>query len=174
MKKIVMYLGVIAFFVACGDSDTEDFDPTRIDIVTGMQLVDAQATAIELWGNPNTPFVRRAVVFPKPATDVIRVQTSTSIKNIWLVAGFPTRRFFDTNFQEVFAQSSYDVGEVALSAIRALENLDQTDITLNLEGLSQGYYRMFVQFQDDSITWDNFYVGVSTSGNLEDINFWND
>lgn len=174
MKRIVMCLCVIALLAACGDSDDEDFDPTRVDIVTGMQLSDAQAANIELWGNPNIPTVRRAVVFPKPATDVIRVVTSSSIKNIWLVSGFPTRRFFDTNFQEVFAQNSYDVSEVAASSIRALENLDQTEIVINLDGLSQGYYRIFVQFQDDSLTWDNFYVGVNTGGNLDDINFWND
>ncbi len=174
MKKIVMYVLIIASFSTCGDSDGEDFDPTRIDIVTGMQLTGTQGSAIEEWGNPNLPNVARATVFPKPATDVIRVQTSSVIKNIWLISGFPTRRFADTNFQEVFAQNTYDVQEVATTSVRAFENLNQTDITINLDGLSQGYYRMFIQFQDDSFTWDNFYVGASNAINFDDINFWND
>ena len=174
MKKIITFVCIIALLAACGDSDEEDFDPTRIDIVTGMQLVDTQGAAIEQWGNPNLPNVARAAVFPKPATDVIRVETSSSIKTIWLVSGSPTRRFVDTNFQEVFAQNSYDVSEIETNSVRAFENLDQTDIALNLDGLSQGYYRIFIQFQDDSLTWDNFYIGASTSANLDDINFWND
>lgn len=169
-----MYLCFITLFAGCGDSDEEDFDPTRIDIVTGMQVVDAQGTSIEQWGNPNLPNTIRATVFPKPATGTIRVITSSSMKNIWLVSGFPTKRFVDTNFQQLFAQNPYNVGEIQTNSTRAFENLDQTNITINLDGLSQGYYRMFIQFQDDTFTWDNFYVGVSSSTNFDDINFWND
>ena len=173
MRKIVMYLWIIVLFFACGDSDGEDFDPIRIDIVTGMQLTDTQGSAIEAWGNPNVPNVTRVTVFPKPAAGSIRVQTSVSIKNIWLVSGVPTRRFEDTNFQEVFAQNSYDIEQIGTTSIQSLVSLDVTDITLNLDGLSQGYYRIFVQFQDNSLTWDNFYLGASNTINLDDINFWN-
>lgn len=169
-----MFLCIIALLAACGDADEEDFDPTRIDIVTGMQVVNTQGAAVEQWGNPNLPNVARATVFPKPATDVIRVETTSSIKHIWVISGFPTKRFVDTNFQQVFAQNSYDVEEVSANATRTLENLNQTIVDVNLDGLSQGYYRMFIQFQDDSLTWDNFYVAGSGSVNFDDINFWND
>lgn len=172
MKKIVTNILIITLLVACGDSDSEDFDPTRIDIVTGMLLTTPQGTISELWGNPNLPTNPRSNIFPKPATGTIRVITNSQIKNIWLISGFPSRRFVNTDFQEVFAENPYQVGEIEANSIRSLANLNATDINLNLDGLSEGYYRIFIQFQDDSLTWDNFYVDTSGSVNLTDINFW--
>lgn len=173
MKKILTYVLLITLLMACGDRDEEDFDPTRIDIVTGMLVATPQGIVTELWGNPNLPANPRSNVFPKPASGTVRVLTNSPIKNIWLISGFPSRRFVNTDFQQVFAQDPYDVGAIETSAIRSFENLGATDININLEGLNDGYYRLFIQFQDDTLTWDNFYVDRSGSVNLDDINFWN-
>lgn len=173
MKKIAAYLFVFALFIACGDSDSEDFDPTRVDLVTGMFLTTPEGVITEEWGNPNLPSNPRVTVFPNPASGMVRVVTSDPIQNVWFVSGFPSRRFFDTNFEQVFAQNPYEVASIESSSVRSFENINGTNISLNLEGLGQGYYRLFIQFQDNSLTWDNFYIDTGSPVNLNDINFWN-
>lgn len=172
MKKIITYVFLFLIIVGCGDNDSEDFDPTRVDLVTGMFVVSQQGDITEEWGNPNLPTNLRSTISPNPASGDIRVTTDQPIQNVWLVSGFPSRRFFDTNFEEVFVQNPYEITSVESSAIRSFDTFSGPDITLNLEGLGQGYYRMFIQLQDNTLTWHNFYIDTGAPTDLNDINFW--
>ena len=172
MKKWIVVLVMATLFISCGDEDEEDFDPTRLDIVTGLRLRDNLGQVIATWGNPNVSSNTAMAVFPIPANDVIRVQTGSAIQNIWVVSGFPSRRFFDTDFAQVYAENPFQENAVRAAAIRSFDNVGSTNIVLNLSDVSQGYYRLYVQLQNGSILIDNIYVDQSGNPDLTGINFW--
>lgn len=172
MKKLILMVIVLTLFISCGDNDEEDFDPTRLDIVTGLNLKNDAGQPIVSWGNPNVTLTTSVVLFPNPAIDILRVQASTGIINIWIVNGFPSRRFFDTNFSQVFADNPFQQGEIEASASRTFDNLNGNNLTLNVSDISQGYYRLFVQLQNGSIISDNIYIDRSGNPDLTGINFW--
>ena len=90
-----------------------------------------------------------------------------------MVRGVPSRRFTDTDFVQVFAENSFQEQEVEAISFRTFDNLNASSIALNLSDISQGYYRVYVQLQDNSIISDNIYVERTNGVNLDDINFWN-
>ena len=173
MKKIFVLVIIFMLFISCGDNDSEDFDPTRLDIVTGMNLTNTLGQIEAVWGNPNVSVNTSVVVFPKPAFGSMRIEATTSIKNIWMVRGVPSRRFTDTDFVQVFAENPFQQQEVEAISFRTFDNLNASSIALNLSDISQGYYRVYVQLQDNSIISDNIYVERTNGVNLDDINFWN-
>lgn len=173
MKKILALMVIFTLLISCGDDDSEDFDPTRLDIVTGMNLTNDLGQIEAVWGNPNVSVTSSVAVFPKPAFGTIRIEATTSIKNIWIVRGVPSRRFTDTNFVQVFAENPFQQNEVEAISFKTFDNLNTNNIVLNISDISQGYYRIFVQLQDDSIISDNIYVEGTNGVNLDDINFWN-
>ncbi len=172
MKKWMLFVFVLTIFMSCGDSDDEDFDPTRLDIVTGMNLKNDLGQAVEVWGNPNVSSTSSVIVFPNPAIETLRVQANTGIQNIWIVNGFPSRRFFDTNFAQVFADNPFQQVEIEAVASRTFDNLNGNTITLNVSDIAQGYYRLFVQLQNGTIILDNIYIDQSGNPDVTGINFW--
>jgi hypothetical protein len=172
MKKNIVWLFIFALLVSCGDDNSEDFDPTRIEIVTGMNIVTPEGITTEQWGNPNIPTNPNFNIFPKPAFETIRVITPSAIQQIWLVRGVPTQLLSETDFDQVFATTPYQVEDVQANAFRTFEAAGSADVVLQLTGITQGYYRLFIQLQNGSLVWDNIYVQGSSDVNLNDINFW--
>jgi hypothetical protein len=172
MKKNVVWLFVLALLISCGDNNREDFDPTRLEIVTGMNVVSPDGITIEQWGNPNIPTNPNYNIFPKPAFESIRVITPSAIQQIWLVSGVPTQLLFDADFDLVFAQTPYQLEDVEANAFQTFEISGATDVNLSLEGITQGYYRIFIQLENGTLIWDNIYVQGSDTVDLNAINFW--
>jgi len=172
MKKYIVWFWVLMLCISCGDDNSEDFDPTRLEIVTGMNLVTQEGITIEQWGNPNIPTNPNYNIFPKPAFETIRVITPSAIQQIWLVRGVPTQLLSETDFDQVFIQSPYQVADVEANAFRSFEAAGSTDINLSLDGITQGYYRMFILLANGSLLWDNIYVQGSNTVDLDEINFW--
>ena len=172
MIKRLLFAVVIALVVSCGDDDSEDFDPTRLDIVTGMTLTNSQGQTIESWGNPNTNANGSISIFPKPAFESIRIVANSTIRNVWMVQGVPSRRFFDTNFQQVFSENPFQQSEVEAIAFRTFDNVNGNNVNLNLSDIRQGYYRVFVQLENNTIVSDNIYLQGSSTVDLNAINFW--
>jgi hypothetical protein len=172
MKKVIIGLLMAVVFIACGDNDEEDFDPTRLDIVTGINVTNSSGQIVQVLGNPNVSSNGSISIFPKPAFETIRIVANSSIRNIWMVRGTPSRAFFDTNFQQVFADNPFQQSEVEASSFRAFENLNGNNIDLNLADINQGYYRVFVQLENNTIVSDNIYLQGSSTVDINDINFW--
>ena len=172
MKKWITLLFVLTLFIGCGDNDEEDFDPTRLDIVTGLNLKDNFGQAAGRWGNPNVTVPTSVVAYPNPVRDALTVRATTGIQNIWIVNGLPSRNFPDTNFTQVFADNPFQQSSIEAVASRSFDNLNGNNIAINLEGISQGYYRLYVQLQNGSIISDNIYITQTGNPDLEGINFW--
>lgn len=172
MKKNIIWLLALTLFISCGDDNSEDFDPTRLEIVTGMNVITPEGITTEQWGNPNIPTNPNYNIFPKPAFESIRVITPNAIEQIWLVRGVPTQLLSETDFDQVFEQSPYQLADVEANAFRTFEPAGATDVNLSLDGITQGYYRIFIQLQNGSLIWDNIYVQGSSTIDLNEINFW--
>lgn len=171
MKKWMLCLVVLMLCVSCGDSDSEDFDPTRLDIVTGMNVVSSQGNPIEQWGNPNVATNINYNIFPKPAFETITITTSNTIEQVWLVRGEPTQNFPDTNFSQVLSENPYRLEDIEANAFRSFD-ASSSNVTLLLSDITPGYYRLFIQLQNGSLIWDNIYVQATSTVNFNDINFW--
>jgi hypothetical protein len=172
MKKWMFGMMMLIVFVSCGDNNREDFDPRRIEIVTGMNLTDANGIPVEQWGNPNVPSNVNFSIFPKPAFESIRIRTNSAMQRIWLIRGVPTQLLFDTDFDQVFAETPYQFADVEAYAFRTIETPSTTEVDVSLTDITQGYYRVFIELANGSIIWDNIYVQGSNTVDFIDINFW--
>lgn len=171
MKKWTLWLMVLTLCVSCGDSDSEDFDPTRLEIVTGMNVVSAQGNPVEQWGNPNVTTNISFSVFPKPAFESVQIIANTMIQRAWLVSGEPTQNFPDTDFNQVISENPYRVEDIEARASNIYES-SSSNMTILLSDITPGYYRLFIQLQNGSLIADNIYVQATSTVNFNDINFW--
>lgn len=172
MKKGIVLILLLATLISCDKDNDSTLDPMQVTLVTGINLSNSFAQPLGILGNPNVKS-GTVVVYPKPTNDLLNVASIASIKNIWLLRGNVATGYENTNFSSVFSENDYDLTEIQNAAVRDFSNLSGTDIVLNVSDMGEGYYRIFVQLNDDSLVWDNIYIGNSVMGNFENINFWN-
>ncbi len=170
LKQFIYLFSVLAialFGYNCGD--TEDPEPTNenpelaINLVTGINMTDEQGAPVGNVGNPNV-YPGNLMLFPKPCKDVISVFDMSNFKNIWVTKGNKNQSFADIEYDRLLANTDYPTDSILLvtELIFELENQDVSQVNLNLENLSTGYYRVFVEMKSGDLFYDNIYVDKET------------
>ncbi len=178
-----IYVFVLLFCFACGDDDnvTPNTDPdstalfSDIDIVTGLQLRDENASLIGTVGNPNIKN-EDSSIYPNPANSVVTISSPiNTIETVWILPGNQTTDFGDVDFQSKVGAIMYDQTQLDESQVGTF-GLNGPQINLNLQDFDNGYYRIFYHMTDGELRWDNFYLNKDLSGSeLSDKVFedWN-
>ena len=173
MKRVIAIFLVAICFCSC-NSESNFSNPTEIDLVTGMYLVDNVANSVGKVGNPNVLQSNVSVtLYPNPSLDILNVISGSSIKNIWIIKGIPTSNFNNTDFNSVLKPNLYSNFEIKNKSIFDVENINgKNSIQIDLASFEKGYYRVFVELEDGLISWDNIYFRASQF-EIDEINYWN-
>lgn len=163
----------ISLFISCSDDDKIEnslTSQTNINLVTGLDIrQDEFSEAIRL-GNPNT-FIDQTLVYPNPSVDFLSIQTFNGavISSVWIVNGQEEKIFQDLNFESVLNSDLYAIQEIENQATLQFLDNESSNLLVNLENLSDGYYRIFIEV-NETIEWHNIYKGAVDITNF--INSW--
>ena len=172
MKRVYIIIGIILLSVSCSSDDSKPSNEKDLELFTGMIARTSERGLSILMGNPNI-LVDQTLMFPNPAISsiVIREYSNAEITNVWFVKVNPQKKYQTVDFNSILNSKLYTDSEIESKADLSLNNLNGTDLSINLENLSFGYYRVFLKV-GDKIQWNNIYIG--NDKNIEDlIAFWN-
>ena len=161
--RILLLFFSLFLFIQCNNEDPFIPPPPElsfkdIDVVTGITFRDAQGQLVGQWRNPND-FTGPTVVFPNPVNDVASIlSVDLNVKKIWVV----NAQCLNTDeqnplFLEV-ASLEYSVEELNTNSIKALDIDPVFNLDLNLSDLRPGFYRIFIQLENDDLHWNNVFV----------------
>ena len=182
MYKLLKVFCISVLFISCSsddDASSTQNDPTAINLVTGINArQDNLSSALKL-GNPNVRMPLNIsstsiIAFPNPVVNFLSIeifQTNEIITDVWLVRAEANKIFENTDFNEVFDANTYTVNQVSQASIQSFNDLSNTNILLNLEGLETGYFRVFIK-TDQNLYWDNIYLDISGVDINELFDFW--
>jgi|TARA_B110000090_G_scaffold207834_1_gene260126 hypothetical protein len=173
MKKITTLILILLIF-NCNSNESNLTDENELNLVTGLNLIDSSGNSNGKFGNPNILTNNRIVVFPIPAKNVIYIQSNENINAVWIIPANAEKIYQQTDFDNIFNTKTYNENEIKpMAEIESLD-LNIRSISLNLENLKPGYYRIFMKIEN-SLYWENIYVPDGTEGfGLESLrNFWN-
>ncbi|ULC58341.1 hypothetical protein MBM09_10450 [Flaviramulus sp. BrNp1-15] len=174
--KLNLILGIIVLFlVSCqsgDDSTTNKSGETDLKLITGMEARASEFGSSILLGNPNV-FSSHILMYPNPAIGFLNIKGSvdTVITDVWLVEGNPQKTFQSVDFSKVLNSNLYKETELLSNSTLNFSELSGSNINLNLENVSFGYYKIFIKANDE-ILWGNIYIGNDID--IDDlISFWN-
>ncbi len=173
MKTKLSSIILIALLLSCsnGDDSSED-SKTDISLVTGIFARASEFGPAFQLGNPNVKN-DQIVMYPNPPVNNLAV-TSLShlpITKLWFIKGNAEKKYQSVDFVEVLSSQMYSDAEILSNSELTLTDINETNITVNLEGLSFGYYKLFLMVNDE-ILWNNIYIGNDKSiTELDD--YWN-
>ncbi|WP_298553943.1 hypothetical protein [uncultured Algibacter sp.] len=176
MKFKIKILFVLVLVVSCKSDDdatstTSNNESTRIDLVTGMYARASEFGPSIVLGNPNI-LDDKIFVYPNPAIGSVVVRSNAeAFSDVWLVKANPLKKFQDEDFSKIFNTSLYSFSEISSQAELSFLDIAGTNLSINLENLSSGYYKVFARINDE-IFWTNIYVGNDKDIDTL-INFWN-
>lgn len=196
MKKISVLIMLCITFSCKKErvvEQEETINPEAINIITGIKIVNDLSREMGYFGNPNvllqnnskisSRYITDDVVeepnqnndlmsfYPNPSrTNIFNIRSSESrIKSIWILKGKINKSFFEVNFNELLHNTLYTVEEIQEKSVFSLKDLNDNSTKVKLSGLEKGFYRVFVQLQDGTITWNNIFVGFSGDYNELDV-----
>lgn len=168
----------LLLFVGCKreENEPEPAEPTDLNIVTGIYLVNEICDPVGSYGNPNTwrPLpneVGYSAACPNPATNklTLPLETSSPVK-VWFIPAEQNFDFADINFPNILADQTYDQEDLTLAAV-INQRFDSVDgsLVIDVSTLTPGFYRMFTQVeQEDFLAWQNIYISAP-GGSWEDL-----
>ena len=174
MKKLMMVFFFISLFMSCSNDDKIEnslTSQTNINLVTGIDLRQDEFSETIRLGNPNT-FIDQTLVYPNPPVDFLSIQTfnGADISSVWIVNGQKEKIYQDLNFDSVLNSDLYTIQELENQATLQFLDNASSNLLVNLENLSDGYYRIFIEV-NENIEWHNIYKGGVDITNF--INSWN-
>ncbi|MEO9510691.1 MAG: hypothetical protein ABJN84_03600 [Flavobacteriaceae bacterium] len=174
MKRFLFFFLVL---ISC-DSGSENSnnlssDETKIDLVTGIILKQSISGPSILLGNPNT-FDDNLLIFPNPPIDAIFVEQTENlpISEIWIVPAVEEKLFQSVDFSTILNSELYTDVMLDSSSQIKIDNLQSSNITIDLSNLSTGYYRLFVKVEG-GLFWSNIYLNRDGIAIEELTDFWN-
>jgi len=175
MRKSISLVLIIALLTACSGNSNNPEEAGKLNIITGINLVDGNGIIRGVYGNPNvlrTESEKNAknrnddepisvsdiissvfTVYPTIVEDVFSIGTSKKVKKLWIIKGVPTRDFQNIDFESTLSNGMYTSKEISDNA---LENIDlQTSGTpvINVSGYAKGFYRVFIETEEGEIYW---------------------
>ncbi|GJM17787.1 MAG: hypothetical protein DHS20C13_31140 [Thermodesulfobacteriota bacterium] len=167
ITRFIAALLLIITYTACEDDDV--MEPTLpsyidIDVVTGLDLYDFNGAPIGRWKFPNNKPGDNHI-FPNPCTDAVFVLSQQNIQKLWLV---PASCFSDSttmNIPELSGNLSFSISDIEDNQIKSFEIMGATgnNIALDLSDVAPGFYRLFIQLEDEEIYWENIYTDNSVN-----------
>lgn len=160
MKNLFRLVLVVAIFSSCGGKESYE----ELSAVTGMYLFDANGAAIGQWHVPNDNR-RDYVAYPNPSDGVVNFivpdRNGAQPKAMWVVPGECVAN--DDN-DILSADIKFSVEEIQDAAVVLDLRLDSmtTNMTIGLGGLAEGFYKVFVQDENDGIYWQNIFISPGT------------
>jgi hypothetical protein len=85
------------------------------------------------------------------------------------VNGQEEKIYQDLNFESVLNSDLYSIQEIENQATLQFLDNESSNLLVNLENLSDGYYRIFIEV-NETIEWHNIYKGAVDITNF--INSW--
>lgn len=189
MRKSLLVVIISVFLFACSDSENIE-DSAKIDIVTGINLVDTSGLPIGVYGNPNTLLKEQTAsktinkkdplsiddidsntvtVYPTNVNTIFNVVSTMNIKNIWLIKASPVHSFQNVIFNKLLSTKTYDSKEIKSRAFKEFNVQGNSNLQVNVSDFSKGYYRVFVELEGGNIFWENISVGYISES---EIDFW--
>ena len=141
--------------------DEPDTDLLDIELLTGLQFRDTNGLVISKVGNPNNK-EQEAQFFPNPVQGVFSVFSLRSIRNIWLAPAVVSMDYEEVDFDIELSELNYSREEVEQIQIRTIDAAGTNNITIDVSDFTAGYYRIFYEFIDGEIAWDNAYIDPDT------------
>ena len=174
IKKCIFGIIIAVSCLSCGNDDdsTSNANETSIDLVTGLLLRQGPFDTPTSLGNPNS-LDGFTIAYPVPTTSALSILdvnlTQAPITDVWVVRANAQKLYQNTNFTTLLNSDLYTEEQLnELSELTVTGN-EQSNIILNLEDFSEGYYRVFIK-RDNQIFWHNIYKG---SADLEQLfEFW--
>lgn len=174
IKEVIILLLLACLSCDGDDSNASRDEETNLNLITGISAVTDEFSEPLLLGNPNE-FNGNLKVYPNPVINsfVIKSTFNSSITDVWIIKGSPEKKFQNEDFSEVLNSSLYAESELLTNSELNLSELNGENLSINLggEGLSMGYYKVFVKV-DGEIFWANIYFG-NDKDIIELTNFWN-
>ncbi|PKV52722.1 hypothetical protein ATE84_4842 [Aquimarina sp. MAR_2010_214] len=164
----------ISVLPSCNKDDDQIIDD-KVDILlmTGMYLRADINDEPLLYGNPNINN-DGVMISPNPMREVFNITSFTAdkISKVWIVEANPQKKHQDVNFSEALKNVTYDESELTRLARLTSGGLDSKNVTINIEDLQPGYFRVFIK-TGKSLRWDNIYISNGNDISIEDIvSFW--
>jgi len=176
MKKVLIAMSLLFVLGCSGDDDGANNGLSTIEeirLVTGISLRSGVNELSIVLGNPNAKSPN-LIIFPNPVIDVFSIQSFGlgSISKVVLVKGNTQKIRQDVNFAEALEDVTYDFSLVESLGELVVQDLDSDTVFINVENLSSGYYRVFVEI-DNIQYWDNIFIGDGTNNSIEELeSFW--
>lgn len=173
MKYLMIALLCLTLFnCENNDDNNSTVSETDINLITGLNIRNSEySEAIQL-GNPNIYTNDKFISFPNPPIGHLSLSSLETISNAWILPANADKIFQETNFNSILNSSLYDASTIESNADLTFLDLNSNHLTLNLENLNPGYYKVFVEI-NETIYWDNIYI-PHEDFEIDDLfNFWN-
>ena len=174
MKKILLVIIVIVLNSCNKNDDNDEIGASTIDLVTGINFRQTFDDTSLTLGNPNNYTNNIFVIYPNPAVDFLSIASNENITKVWIIPGNPNKIYQQTDFSTIYNPSTYTESQIQTKSLLELNDLNSTNVLVDLNSLNTGYYRIFLKI-NNALYWDNIYLekdGDEDSIN-EIINFWN-
>ena len=164
--NLILLLSFLTLF-ACEKEKTHTDPPgpenpeLNLNIVTGIQMRDENGQPIGNAGNPNSKSGEISV-FPNPLIDAANVFILNGfLDEIWILKGTQNMAFTTLDFTSILENHEVPIDSISDNKIMEFglpSDQDIRAITLNLQNLETGYYRIFYKTKAGEIFWDNLKV----------------
>lgn len=173
MKWCFVGLGVVLFFAGCSEDEELSPDFRAIDIVTGLNLFDANGVPIGTWGTPND-FPGVTTTFPNPSSGIVQVFSQESITRAFLVPAGCLADPGEEDITTISADLEYTLEEVLDLEVRDIDiSGDGNQFALDFSGFADGFYRVFLEAESGVIYRQNLYFDPD-QGNFPEFSFLDD
>lgn len=172
MKKMTIILAIL-ILISCSNDDENNNSSaeTDIELVAGVYLRSSEFSTVIQLGNPNVFTDNQFIAYPNPPIGSIILSAPVDMSDIWVVPANAEKTYQETDFNSILNSDLYDEAQIKLNSEIELLDLNFTTISLNLENLTSGYYKVFVKI-NGKLYWDNIYVPDSNFEIDELINYW--
>ncbi|MBU2951468.1 hypothetical protein KO493_12250 [Tamlana agarivorans] len=165
---------VLLLLVSCS-SDSENNNSTskgEVELVTGINIRSSEYSEVTRLGNPNVFTKNQFVVFPNPlARPYLSVKSSVNISDAWVISANAEKTQQQADFSSILNSDYYNESEIELNAKMEFIDVNSTNLILNLENLSSGYYKVFVKI-NGNLYWDNIFLQGNDLDVDDLINYW--
>lgn len=173
MKRITLiFVLLIIFSCSNNDDNNNSGSETNLELVTGINIRNSEYSTATQLGNPNVLVNSQFVAYPNPPNGILRILASENITDVWLIAANAKKTNQQTDFSSVLNSNLYPQSLIETNSQIDFTDLNTINLTLNLENLNSGYYRLFVKI-NGALYWDNIYI-LENNFDIQDlINYWN-
>lgn len=173
MKKMTIIFALL-LLISCCDEDgiNNSTSKTDIELVTGIYIMNSEFSAPTRLGNPNVFTNNQFIAYPNPAAGALRLSASENITDVWIITANAEKIYQQTDFNSILHSDLYAESIIELNSVMEFTNLNSTNLVLNLENLTSGYYKVFIKI-NGNIYWENIYVPDNNFEINDLINYWN-